>query len=1144
MTNQFTHLHVHSEYSIVNGIVKIPNLITKLKKIGQQSVAITDFGNLFASVKFYKATIRNGIKPIIGCEFLVKDEGIFSKLILLAQNNTGYKNLIQLSSKAYLQGQEKGQPIIHKNWLNQSSTLGLIALSGGVAGDIGQNIIKNNIARATMNAKHWMQLFSKSFYLELTRLGREDEELVNIESLKIAQKLQIPVVATNSVHFLEPDEFVAHEAKVCISQGFVLSDPRRKKQYSEQQYLKDSATMAEIFKDIPSAIENSNEIAKRCTVFLDFGKNYLPNFPIPQALTEAQYLTKLVNIGLEKRFKNSPLQPNSHYQQRLDIELGVINKMGFAGYFLIVSDFVHWAKERNIRVGPGRGSGAGSLVAYALNITNIDPLQYDLLFERFLNPERVSMPDFDIDFCMDKRDEVIEYVTDKYGKNQVAQIITYSNMNAKGVIRDVGRVLGFPYGLTDSIAKLIPNGLNISLTNELQQSPDLKARYQEESEVKDIIDLSLKLEGIKKNVGKHAAGVVIAPTDITDFSPIYCESLNSTTVTQFDKDDVEEIGLVKFDFLGLRTLTVFDWALDNINKLKPELNIDIDNINFEDPKVYQLFQSGNTTAVFQMESNGLQEMLRNLRPTEFNDIIAAVALYRPGPLNMEMDKTYIARKHRPNLVEYIHPRLKEILKPTFGVIVYQEQVMQIAQELAGYSLGEADILRRAMGKKKPEEMAQQRSIFESGASKNGVEPEIAKQVFDLMETFASYGFNKSHSVVYAFIAYQGAWLKTYYPAEYMAAVLSSEMDSTDKVVMLIKECTRMGIKVLPPDINTSEFKFIATNKKEIIYGLGAVKGLGEAVIEDIVENRKPDPYQSFFDFFQKIDTTKIKKRAIESLIQAGVFDSIALVESSPWQMRATFDKNSQRVISLAKKNQFDQISGQMSLFREDEDEQIKSARLIPAEPWSENKRLYHERDKLGMFITGHPINQYLPIIQNFTTHNLATLTENLNFACFAGLVTQRIIKNLKSGKKLLQLTVEDNNSTIEFSLFDRVFEQYNELITKDQVFVFSARTQTDRFRGGLRINVEYIYTLEQAQCHFAKYVELSYTSKNNPNINELKKILTSSNRGKSFIKINYQTQGTIATIWLDKSWNVSPSNNFVKRLQNITWLEKAEIRYK
>jgi DNA polymerase-3 subunit alpha len=892
MPAAFIHLHVHTEYSLVNGTVRIKPLVKSVADAGMPAVAVTDQCNLFAMVKFYRAAMAQGVKPIIGVDVWVAEPGenaTPSRLVLLCKSRTGYLNLTRLVSRSYTEGQHRGLPMLEPGWFD-GCTEGLIALSGGIAGNVGRALLANNAEQAAHLLDRWQQLFPDSFYLELQRTGRAGEQDYLHRAIALATARDVPVVATNDVHFLKRSDFVAHEARVCINEGRTLDDPRRTKAFTGQQYLRTAAEMQALFSDIPEALENTVEIARRCNLELELGRNYLPDFPLPAGSSMAEFFCGQAEQGLEQRLPKILAQENGdqaaireHYYQRLRQEIDVILEMGFPGYFLIVADFIRWAKANGIPVGPGRGSGAGSLVAYALTITDIDPIRYGLLFERFLNPERVSMPDFDVDFCMEGRDRVIDYVAERYGRDKVSQIITYGSMAAKAVVRDVGRVLGQPYGLIDRIAKLIPFEIGMTLDKALEQEPALAEWYDSDEDVQGVIDLARSLEGLSRNAGKHAGGVVIAPSRLTDFTPLYCEQGGDALVSQFDKDDVEAVGLVKFDFLGLRTLTIIDWALKTINARRAAAGdepVVIDSLPLDDERTFSLLKASSTTAVFQLESSGMKDLIRRLQPDSFEDIIALVALFRPGPLQSGMVDDFIARKHGAK-ISYPHPDLEPILKPTYGIILYQEQVMQIAQVLAGYTLGGADMLRRAMGKKKPAEMAKQRVIFTDGARARGVDGQVATYIFDLMEKFAGYGFNKSHSAAYALISYQTAWLKTHYPAAFMAAVLSADMDNTDKVVHLIAECRDMKLRVVPPDVNRSNYHFTAQSDDTIIYGLGAIKGAGQAAIEGLLEERAAaGSYQDLFDFCQRVDLRKLNRRVIDALIRAGALDSMGETRAS------------------------------------------------------------------------------------------------------------------------------------------------------------------------------------------------------------------------------------------------------------------------
>ncbi|MFB0989702.1 MAG: DNA polymerase III subunit alpha, partial [Porticoccaceae bacterium] len=892
MSAKFVHLRLHSEYSLVDGLVRIKPLAAKVASLDMPAVALTDFNNFFGLVKFYKAAQGAGVKPILGAEVLVLDEsgeGALTQLVLLIMDNVGYKNLTCLISKAYQEGQRQSVPTIRLDWLAELGD-GLIALSGGRLGEVGVALVSGRKVDAQQSLTRLMGLFPDRFYLELQRTGRADEEDYIHAAVALAAGSNCPGVATNDVRFIDRDEFEAHEARVCIYEGRSLDDPRRERRYSEQQFLRSSDEMAELFADIPEALENTLEIAKRCSLDLRLGEYFLPDYPIPDGKSIEEFFIDVSKVGLEERLAAlfDPLSADFKdkqvlYAERLKFELDIIIEMGFPGYFLIVMDFIRWAKSNDIPVGPGRGSGAGSLVAYALKITDLDPIEYDLLFERFLNPERVSMPDFDIDFCMEGRDRVIAYVAEQYGRDAVSQIVTFGTMAAKAVVRDVARVQGKSYGLADKLSKLIPFEVGMTLEKAVEQEDDLSKFLKSDDEAAEIWSMALQLEGVARNCGKHAGGVVIAPTKITDFSPIYCDERGSGVVTQFDKNDVEDAGLVKFDFLGLRTLTIIDWAVKMINKKRAEGDEEaliLEKIPLDDPATFAMMQRAETTAVFQLESRGMKELIRKLGPDRFEDIIALVALFRPGPLQSGMVDDFINRKKGRAEVSYPHPQyqhecLKPALEPTYGVILYQEQVMQIAQEMGGYTLGGADLLRRAMGKKNASEMAKQRDLFVQGALGKGFANNLASNIFDLMEKFAGYGFNKSHSAAYALVAYQTGWLKAHYPAEFMAATISSDMDKTDKVVTFIDECRAMNLDLLPPDVNHGQFHFSVDQQGSVIYGLGAIKGLGEGPVGAIIAARtEGGAFKDLFDFCARVDGRKVNKRGLEAMVRAGAFDEI------------------------------------------------------------------------------------------------------------------------------------------------------------------------------------------------------------------------------------------------------------------------------
>jgi DNA polymerase-3 subunit alpha len=1082
----FVHLRLHSEYSLVDSTIRIKSLMKAVAKAQMPSVAMTDQMNFYALVKFYNAAIGAGIKPIFGVDVLLREDHDAEQqyhLILLCQTNTGYRNLTKLISAAYLRGQVLGVPLLTRAQVQQYSE-GVIALSGGRDGDVGKALLAGNLERAEELLNFWRDVFPNRYYLELQRTNRNDEERYLHAAIALAEKTTTPVVATNDTRFLEKDDFAAHEARVCIGDGYVLEDSKRPRHYSEEQYLKTPEQMQALFSDIPEALQNTVEIAKRCNVSLTLWKNYLPEFPIPEGLTEDDYFCQVSQAGLEERLDflfdrqaENFTEIRKAYDERLAIELGVINQMGFPGYFLIVADFIQWAKDHDIPVGPGRGSGAGSLVAYALKITDLDPLAYDLLFERFLNPERVSMPDFDIDFCMDKRDQVIDYVSRHYGKNKVSQIITYGSMAAKAVVRDVGRVFGHPYGFVDRVAKMIPPDIGMTLTKAMEASDDLKQSYDNDEEVRDLLDMAMKLEGLSRNVGKHAGGVLIAPTDLTDFTPLYCEPDGTGVVSQFDKNDVEAVGLVKFDFLGLRNLTIIDQALQSINQQRvkqQQAPLDIARIDLDDKKTFDLLKAHKTTAVFQLESRGMKDLIRRLQPDVFEDIIALVALYRPGPLGSGMVDDFIQRKHGIAEIEYPHPSLETILEPTYGVILYQEQVMQIAQVLANYSLGGADLLRRAMGKKKVEEMEKQRVLFMKGAADNQVDESTANYIFDLMAKFAGYGFNKSHSAAYALVSYQTAWLKAHYPAAFMAAVLSADMDNTEKVVTLIDDCRQLDLTILPPDINRSAFRFtVGEQSNTIIYGLGAIKGAGEAALEIILAEREAKgAFASLVDLCQRVNSQKITKRILETLIKAGAFDSLGINRRSVLAFLP-------EALRIAGQHHRDQGVGQTDLFGGVLSSTNDSVVCPEQEEWAENERLSIEKEVLGLYLTGHPINIHQSELRKFTTDRLVDLNGadiqqpwQKQTTIIAGLVADIRTQSTERGKRAF-VQLDDQSAYYDVLIFPDVFEKAVDFIQKDQVLILVGKLNKDKRTNVIRFRVEQVYDLATARQRFAKQLILT-----------------------------------------------------------------------
>lgn len=1145
MTQPFVHLRVHSEYSLIDGLVRIKDLIKTAVAFDMPAVGLTDQCNFFGLVKFYKAALSAGVKPIIGSDFLLlDDEGETSLITLLAMNNQGYRNITEIISLAYLQEQSQGVARIRWQWLEQYNE-GVIALSGGKFGDIGKALLRGDDASASHRLQQWMTLYPQRFYLELQRTNRAGDENYLHAALDLADAMQCPVVATNDVRFMQTHEFDAHEARVCIHDGSILDDAKRPRRYSEQQYFRSSAEMCELFADIPSAISNTVEIAKRCNVTIQLGKYFLPEYPIPEGMTQDEFFRKVSHDGLTERlnflYGDNPeaLQAKEpSYRERLDFELNTILQMGFPGYFLIVMDFIAWAKENNIPVGPGRGSGAGSLVAYSLKITDLDPLKYDLLFERFLNPERVSMPDFDIDFCMDRRGEVIDYVAHRYGEMAVSQIATFGTMAAKAVVRDVARVQGKAYGLADRLSKMIPMDVGITLEKAFEQEETLRDFLSKDEGGKEIWEMALLLEGTVRNVGKHAGGVVIAPNLLTDFSPIYCDETGDGKVTQFDKNDVEEAGLVKFDFLGLRTLTIIDWALKTINRIKRKQNqdeIDIARIPLDDAPTYQLLKNAETTAVFQLESRGMKELIKKLKPDNIEDLIALVALFRPGPLDSGMVDDFVNRKHGRAQVaypdeKYQHEWLKPILAPTYGVIVYQEQVMQIAQELAGYSLGGADLLRRAMGKKKPEEMEQQRGIFREGAVNKGVDPELAMKIFDLVEKFAGYGFNKSHSAAYAIVSYQTAWLKKHYPAPFMAAVMSSELQNTNKIVGLIDECRRMGLVICNPDVNEGEYHFTVNGAGEIIYGLGAIKGLGEGPIEALIEARKQGDFTDLFDFCARVDAKRMNKRSLEALIKSGAFDKLG-------EHRAMlFDAIADAVQAADQQNQ-NQSSGMVDLFAEVQAEVAQDVyqhhRQVPE--FSIKQKLSGEKDALGLYLTGHPLDEYESELKQLRCKKINTLVPDSEPQTIAGIVIQKREIRTKRGDKLMILTLDDGSGQIEATIFSKLLPEVQDKIQDDAVLFVTGRVEEDSFSGGTRMRVEAITDLLEMRSQGQNKLAIVVKSDawNAQQQQALEDLLVQQNEAGCQVAILYQLHDLKMRMNLAEQWRVVPDDETIQKLKSV-----------
>ncbi|MGQ9660508.1 MAG: DNA polymerase III subunit alpha [Thermochromatium sp.] len=1328
MDPTFVHLHLHSEYSLVDGLVRIGPLVKAVAAAGMPAVAVTDQCNLFALVRFYKAAMGAGIKPIAGADLWVRnpeDANQPHRLVLLVQNELGYRTLTRLISRSFIEGQHQGRAQVERDWILESHQ-GLIVLSGGPRGDVAEALLKGRPELAAQRLETWLSVFEDRYYLELIRTGRPQEGELIEASVDLAIRHGVPVVATNDVRFLSPTDFEAHEVRVCIHQGRTLDDPHRPRDYSEEQYLRTPAEMAELFADLPEALENTVEIAKRCNLELKLGKNYLPVFPVPEGMTADTFLTEQSRRGLEWRLerildRNAPdyAERRRVYEERLETELAVIIQMGFPGYFLIVADFIQWAKDNGIPVGPGRGSGAGSLVAYALKITDLDPIEHELLFERFLNPERVSMPDFDIDFCIEGRDRVIDYVARKYGREAVSQIITFGTLAAKAVVRDVGRVMGHPYGFVDKIAKMVPFELGMTLDKALKESEDLKRAYEDDEEVRAILDMARKLEGLTRNAGTHAGGVVIAPTVLTDFVPLYCEPGGENLVTQYDKDDVEQVGLVKFDFLGLRTLTIIKWALKTINDeraARGEPALDLGRIDPRDPKAFELLRRGETTAVFQLESRGMRELIKKLQPDCFNDITALVALFRPGPLQSGMVDDFIERKHGRAKVVYPHPDLEPILKSTYGIILYQEQVMQIAQVLAGYSLGGADILRRClagstevvdaatgrrvilteiaampevwigrelfaldlktqkivrqpidavyhngvqevlevttrtgrqiqatathlfytpmgwkplgalvkgetiglaarlplasdepqprigvesdvlwdliesirplgemevfdltipehhnfiandfivhncMGKKKPEEMAKQRETFEQGALARGIDGQLASHVFDLMEYFSGYGFNKSHSAAYALVSYQTLWLKAHYPAAFMAAVLSADMDNTDKVITLIDECRTMGLRVEPPAINRSDDHFTIADDKTIVYGLGAIKGVGESAIEAILEARRVGgPFRDLWNLCGRIDLQRANRRVLEALIRAGALDELG-------PNRATLMAHLPLALKAAEQYHATRTAGQVDLFGGLEpsglprpDPQLACEILTD---WDEEQRLQGEKETLGLYLTGHPIDRYEDELKAMGgVVRIARLQET---ECEPGRRDRErrtvvgLVIGVRHGKtqrgRMASVVLDDRTGRIEVTVFSELYEQVRHLLATDQILSVTGTLSCDDFRESWSLRADGVCLFEEARASAADHLRLtldlsdpSAYARGLERVEELRAALLAHRdtaRETSVpIRLIYRRAGAVGELSLGSGWRVRPCDALLKQLRHLLGAENVCVSY-
>ena len=1160
----FVHLRLHSEFSVNDGIVRIADAVRQAAADGQPALALTDANNLFGLIKFYRAARGKGVKPIAGCDVWITNDADRDKpyrMLLLVRNRSGYLQLCQLLTRAWLTNQYRGRPELRSDWFDEIGVDGLLALSGAQAGEIGVHLTNGNLDGARAAAQRLTAQFPQALYLEVQRYGQAGAEAQIQQTLALAVELQLPVVATHPVQFLQREDFRAHEARVCIADGEILTNPRRHKRFTEEQYFKSQQEMAALFADIPAALANTLEIAKRCNLTLELGKPQLPQFPTPEGVTLDDYLRQLAQEGLEKRLLQlfpHPQDRDSHraeYEARLKIEADTIISMGFPGYFLIVADFINWGKNNGVPVGPGRGSGAGSLVAYALGITDLDPIRYDLLFERFLNPERVSMPDFDIDFCQDNRDKVIDYVKRRYGKEAVSQIATFGTLGAKAVIRDAGRVLDLPYNYCDSLSKLIPFSPTDpwDLERAMKEEPAFRERVETEEGAGELVALARPLEGLTRNVGMHAGGVLIAPGKLTDFCPLYCAQGTESVVSQYDKDDVEAIGLVKFDFLGLRNLTILDWAVRYVRRFNDDQKeFQLETLPLDDPAVYQLFGDGLTTAVFQSESRSAKDLEKKLKPDNFEDIIALMALNRPGPLGSGMVDDFIARKSEQRKTGvgkdtwYFHPKLKETLQSTYGVIVYQEQVMLVAQLLAGYTLGGADMLRRAMGKKKPEEMAQQREIFTTGAVERGVDKNLATQLFDLMEKFAEYGFNKSHSAAYALIAYQTGWLKAHYPAEFMAATLSSDMDDTDKMKIFVEDAiSACKLKVLPPDINLSGYRFepvrLGDEKRAsgIRYGLGAVKGTGEAAVEQIVLARNADgpkggPFRDIFDFCLRVDKRLVNRRAIEALVRSGAFDKI---NPDRAVMLATVGK------AMDGAEQAQQSASQVSLFGEETGTDTPHE-MVSVPAWDERRKLMEEKAALGFYLSGHLFHAYGKEVRRFAKNALSNLRAAREPQMLAGIIAATRTMMTKRGKMIF-IVLDDGTAQVEVSVFNELYEQNRHLLKDDSLLILQGKVSEDSYTGGLRVVADKLMDLPAVRAQFAKVLRLSMNGISNAA--HLKTLLApyrvTAEQGACPVVIQFHNTDAQCEVKLGDDWLVRLDDKLLADLGAWLKVENVQLVY-
>ncbi len=1151
---RFVHLRLHSEYSIQDGIVQIDQAVARAAADGMPALGLTDLANLFGMVKFYKGARSKGVKPVVGVDCWITNPADRDKphrTLLICRNRKGYGQLCELLTRAYLENKIRGRAEMCRDWFEEGAASELICLSGAMQGEIGQALTNGNRELAEQLAAEWARLFPEAFYIELQRAGHPGTEAYIRQAVELAGRLGLPVVATHPIEFLRPEDFKAHEARVCIAEGFVLADRRRPRLFTEDQYFKSQEEMCRLFADLPEALENAVEIARRCSLTVQLGKNFLPLFPTPDGMTLDDFLVAEAKRGLELRL--AELYPDAdererqrpRYEERLKFETDTIVQMGFPGYFLIVADFINWAKDNDVPVGPGRGSGAGSLVAYSLRITDLDPLEYALLFERFLNPERVSMPDFDIDFCQDNRYRVIEYVRDRYGKEAVSQIATFGTMASKAVVRDVGRVLDLPYGLCDRLSKLIPveGAKPVSLAKAYELEPqigEMMADGNDGESVQELWSLAEPLEGLTRGVGMHAGGVLIAPGKLTDFCPLYiADGDDAMPVSQFDKDDVEAVGLVKFDFLGLRNLTIIKLALDYVERLTGE-RPDLNALPFTDPAAYQILKDANTTAIFQVESDGMKKLLKKLAPDRFEDIIAVLALYRPGPLGSGMVDDFILRKKGQQEIDYFHPDLKACLEPTYGVIVYQEQVMQISQIIGGYTLGGADMLRRAMGKKKPEEMAKHRATIAEGAQEKGYDPQLAEQLFDLMTKFAEYGFNKSHTAAYAVVTYHTAWLKAHHCAAFMAATMSADLDNTDTIRIFYEDAVANGLTVLPPDVNASDYRFVPVDRETIRYGLGAVKGAGEPAVRSILAAREDGgPFRDLFDFCERVDRRAVNRRVVEALVRAGAFDTL---EADRARLLASVG------LAMEAAEQAAANALQGGLFDAIPEAAGEPPQYVAVRSWNERERLKEEKTAIGFFLSGHPFDTYRSEVLRFLRRTLAQLEPSREPTLLAGVVMETRTKMGNRGKMAF-VQLDDGTTPREVALYSEVLEAARGKVVVDEVLVVEGRISNDEFSGGLRIVADKVLTLGEARSRFQGALhlringEVAESGGAAASAERLASLLKPFRDGQSRVQVRYCNAAAEADLPFGEGWRVRLDDALLDSLREWLPPEAVSVEY-